>query len=151
MLEAMLAASARSGSRSRNARASNSSRNRSRGRRKGGRERSLWSILIPLALGVGAGLVAMHYATVLTLLGSHAFMLLYPWVVFFEGHPIGISYQNAMAIGQMLVYLQFPAYGLLAGLVLLFSRRIGRTLLVVLGAHGVGLLLALLAGFLHRV
>lgn len=145
----MPAASARSGSRSRNSSASNSRSRRRRGSAKG--DRSIVSVLVCLALGIVAGLLAMHYAAVLTLMGPHAFMLLYPWVAFFEGHPVGLSFQNASAIGQMLVYLQFPAYGLLAGMVLFFSRRISRTLLVLLAAHALGVLLVMAQSFLHHV
>jgi hypothetical protein len=110
---------------------------------------SLWSVLWPLALGIAVTFGTVRLAVILTFMGPQAFTLLYPWVAVFSGHPIGLSYDNASAISQMLLYLQFPLYGLLAGILLFATRRFWRAVTAIFAVHIFGILLVLLMSLLR--
>lgn len=149
----MPTASARSGSKGRAANRATSrtrdSRARTSKRRGPASDRTAWSVLLPLLFGIAVTFGTLRLAVMLTLMGPQAFTLLYPWVALFNGHPIGLSYDNASALGQMLLYLQFPIYGLVAGLTLYSTRRFGRAVIVVLSMHIMGVLLVLLSSLVH--
>lgn len=141
---------AKARSRARNARAKQDARARTAKRRGPSSDHSLWTVLLPLALGIAVTFGTVRLAVILTFMGPQAFTLLYPWVALFSGHPIGLSYDNASALSQMLLYLQFPLYGLLAGFVLITTHRFWRAVTAVFAAHIFGLLLVLLMSLLHR-
>lgn len=140
---------AKARSRARNSRPKQDTRARTAKRRGPAQDHSVWSVLLPLALGIAVTFGTVRLAVILTFMGPQAFTLLYPWVAVFSGHPIGLSYDNASAISQMLLYLQFPLYGLLAGIMLFATRRFWRAVTAVFAVHIFGILLVLLLSLLR--
>ncbi|ACO31716.1 MULTISPECIES: hypothetical protein [Acidobacterium] len=146
---------AKARSRARNTRPKQDSRARTAQRRSPAQRRgpaqdhSVWQVLLPLALGIAATFGTVRLAAILTFMGPQPFSLLYPWVALFSGHPVGLSYDNASALSQMLLYLQFPLYGLLAGIVLFATRRFWRAVTAIFAVHIFGILLVLLMSLLR--
>ncbi len=94
----------------------------SRRRKKAVDEPTLLSLLWPIVLGVMVTFLTIRLAGVLVLMGREQFACLYPWVALVRNPILGIDYGSAYAMSQVLLYFQFPAYGLLAGSVLYASN-----------------------------
>ena len=86
---------------------------------------SRWALWLPLFAGVVATPFAVRYAEILPLLGSAGMTRLqglYPFAMLVHQPQLGIQEASGDRIAQILMYAQFPLYGLLASLVL---RRFG--------------------------
>jgi uncharacterized membrane protein len=118
-------------------------------KRKSASSRSIWPLLIPILVGVGVTFLAVRAASILALEGPQAFTVLYPWVTLARARVFGMSWQTSESLAQTALYLQFPLYGLLSGIVWLTSRRLSRGFVAAFAAHIAGILLVLAASFLH--
>ncbi len=99
------------------------SRTRKKPRPKSGSAR--WALWLPLIAGVVATPFAVRYAEILPLLGAAGMFrlrLLYPLAMLVHQPQLGIQEAAADTAAQILMYAQFPLYGLIASLVL---RRFG--------------------------
>ncbi|MGI8770746.1 MAG: hypothetical protein ACR2JE_04870 [Acidobacteriaceae bacterium] len=110
------------------------SRPRKNNRKIGG---SRWALWLPLVAGIVATPFAVRYAEILPLLGSAGMtrlQLLYPFAMLVHQPQLGIQEASGDTIAQILMYAQFPLYGLLAALVL---RRFGwlRAMLTIVLLH----------------
>ncbi len=86
-----------------------------RRKKKGRSALSLWW---PVLLGVAITPLTMRAADVLTLEGTRSLGLLYPYVLLFRSDALGLSGELGTNLSQLLIYLQFPIYGLLMALTL---------------------------------
>lgn len=114
--------------------------NPSRRRRKAADDPTLVSFLWPIVIGVLITFLTIRVAGILVLMGREQFAVLYPWVALVRLPFLRIDYGSAAAIGQMLMYFQFPIYGFIAGTVLYMSNKMSRAFLTVLSAHLVALI-----------
>ena len=93
----------------------------------------LWA---PLAVGVAAIYFAVHYAEILPLLGPAGLLrlrLLAPLAMLAHQPELGMAEATADSVAQGLLFVQFPIYGLLFGLIWRvagFARAAGILLLV---------------------
>jgi hypothetical protein len=108
---------------------------------KKNRDRWYWW---PLLLGIAATPVAVRTAEILPLTGPAGLTklhLLYPYVMLLKEHALGLSEVPGEIAARIMLYLQFPLYGLFASLAI--RRRSWRTALAYVAvAHlaGFGLL-----------
>jgi hypothetical protein len=108
--------------------------------RKAVDEPTILSLLWPIVLGVLFTFVALRLGGMLSLMGQEQFSVLYPWVALVKSPTVGISYGAATAIGQMLMFFQFPLYGFIGGAVLYMSNSISRAFFSVFSVHLVALI-----------
>jgi hypothetical protein len=108
--------------------------------RKAADEPTILSLLWPIALGLLLTLVALRVGGMLALMGQEQFAVLYPWVALVKSPDLGISYGAAVAIGQMLMYFQFPIYGFIGGSVLHMTNNISKAFFTVFSVHLVALI-----------
>jgi hypothetical protein len=80
-----------------------------------------WYSWWPLALGLLITPIAVRAADVLALGGPNGMRLLYPYVVLMQQKMLGLSAENAATAAQVMMYVQFPVYGLF--LMLMRRRR----------------------------
>ena len=109
--------------------------------RKAADEPTIVSLLWPIVLGVLFTFVALRIGGMLALMGQEQFSVLYPWVALVKSPVVGISYGSAAAIGQMLMFFQFPLYGFIGGAVLYMSNSITRAFFTVFSVHLVALII----------
>jgi hypothetical protein len=86
---------------------------------------SRWAFWLPLLAGIIATPFAVRYAEILPLLGPAGMSrlrLLYPLAMLAHQPQLGLAESAAETIAQVLMYAQFPLYGLLASLIF---RRLG--------------------------
>jgi hypothetical protein len=115
-------------------------RTRKRRRRKAAPLLWLW----PVALGLVATPFAIRAASVLALSGPAALKILFPFVAFMQAQwtPI-VAGSHLEHFASWAMWVQFPAYGLLAALAGR-AMGIGRALLLVLALHVAAVAAALL-------
>jgi hypothetical protein len=80
-----------------------------------------WALWLPFLAGLIATPFAVRYAEILPLLGSAGMTrlrLLYPLAMLAHQPQLGLAEAAADTTAQVLMYAQFPLYGLLASLVL---------------------------------
>jgi len=112
-----------------------------RGRqRKAADEPTIVSLLWPIVVGVLFTFVSLRVGGMLALMGQEQFAVLYPWVALVKAPVLGISYGSAVAIGQMLMYFQFPLYGFVGGAVLYMTNSITRAFFTVFSMHLIALI-----------
>ena len=87
-------------------------------KRKGRKTRGFLAVWWPLLLGVAATPFAIHTASIMALAGPSALITLYPWVLLVKSPVLGVANGFGENLSQLLMYLQFPLYGLLMSLVL---------------------------------
>jgi hypothetical protein len=109
-------------------------------RRNRRQPRTWWLVWWPLALGVAVTPFTLHAADVFALSGPRALLFLYPYVQLFKWPGLRLSAELGNQLSQLMMYLQFPLYGLLMALVLR-ARGIGAAILAVLLAHFVVVLM----------
>ncbi|MGC8548874.1 MAG: hypothetical protein ACP5M4_04150 [Acidobacteriaceae bacterium] len=109
--------------------------------RKAADEPTIVSLLWPIVLGVLFTFLALRIGGMLALMGQEQFSVLYPWVALVKSPTVGISYGSATAIGQMLMYFQFPLYGFIGGAVLYMSNSVTRAFFTVFSVHLVALII----------
>lgn len=107
------------------------------------------ALLWPIVVGVLITFLAMRVADVLALVGQVQFAVLYPWVALVKLPLLGIQNVAASALGQYLLYLQYPIYGLVAGVVLYTSNSVARAFFTVAGLHLFALIVFLGLTILH--
>jgi hypothetical protein len=107
------------------------------------------ALLWPIVVGVLITILAMRVADVLALVGQVQFAFLYPWVALVKLPVLGIQNTAASALGQFLIYSQYPIYGLVAGVVLYTSNSIARAFFSVAGLHLFALIVFLGLSILH--
>lgn len=108
---------------------------------------TLGTFLWPIVLGVLLTFLTVRVANVLAMIGQQQLALLYPWVVLARSSLLGIDYGSSVALGHMLLYFQFPIYGVIAGTVLYSSNKYTNAFFAVVGVH----LLALIAFIAIRI
>jgi hypothetical protein len=87
------------------------SSNKSRKRKQSGGR--VWLRAWPLVLGIVATPFAVRAAGVLALTGPTALRLLYPYMVLVQNEAQHFSTEQAEVLSQIVLYGQFPVYGLL--------------------------------------
>lgn len=103
-------------------------------------EPTLVSFLWPIVVGVLVTFLTVRAASVLALMGKEQFALLYPWVALARSSFMRLEYASAIAIGQALMYFQFPIYGVIAGAVLYLTNSLTKAFFTVFGMHLVALI-----------
>ena len=93
----------------------------------------------PLLLGVAVTPLAIHAASIMALAGPAALMALYPWVVLLKSPALGLASHLGEDLSQLLMYIQYPVYGLLMSLKLR-SRSVWIALGLAVALHVVGIL-----------
>jgi len=94
-----------------------------------------WPLLVAIAITP----IAVHVASIMALAGPRAFLALYPWVLFLKSPAIGLANRLGESLSQLMMYLQFPIYGLLMSLKL-GNRSIWIALALTVALHVVGIL-----------
>ena len=72
----------------------------------------------PLLVGIAVTPLAIHAASIMALAGPSALMTLYPWVLLVKSPAIGLATPLGENLSQLLMYIQFPLYGVLMALIL---------------------------------
>lgn len=72
----------------------------------------------PLLLGIAVTPIAVHAASIMALAGSDALGTLYPWILLLKKPAFRFGGHVAENLSQVLMYIQFPVYGLLMAVVL---------------------------------
>lgn len=93
----------------------------------------------PLLLGIAATPFAIHAASIMALAGPSALLTLYPWVLLLKMPVLGLGNGLGEILSQLLMYIQFPLYGLLMAF-LLRSKRLWIALGAVLVTHAAAML-----------
>jgi hypothetical protein len=93
----------------------------------------------PLLIGIAVTPFAIHFASIMALAGPRALMMLYPWVLLLKTPALGLSNLFAADLSQLLMYIQFPVYGLLMS-VKLGSKPLWIALSLAVALHLVGIL-----------
>ena len=73
----------------------------------------------PLILGIVVTPFTVHAASIMAIAGPGALMMLYPYVLLLKEPALGLSSELGNDLSQLMMYLQFPLYGL----VMAFSLR----------------------------
>ncbi len=82
------------------------------GRKK---KKATWLGYWPLVLGVAVTPLAVKTAEILPLMGANGLMklrLLYPFAMLLREHTLALSEANREGLAQIMLYAQFPLYGL---------------------------------------
>lgn len=103
-------------------------------KRKSKKSSGFLTIWWPLVLGIAATPLAIHTASIMALAGPNALMTLYPWVLLLKSPTLGLANGFGENLSQLLMYIQFPLYGLLMSLVLR-ARNFWMALASVATAH----------------
>jgi hypothetical protein len=80
---------------------------------KGKKRSSAWVTLLSLAIGLGITPFALHAASVMALTGPAGLAMLYPFVQIVKIPWLKVPSDIGDPIGQSMMFLQFPLYGLL--------------------------------------
>jgi hypothetical protein len=107
--------------------------------RKGKKQFGWFAQWWPLLLGIAATPFAMHAASIMALAGPDALRALYPWVVLVQNPLWGIHSRLPDQAAQLLMYIQFPVYGLLMSMKLR-TRSFSIAFGLALALHIVGIL-----------
>lgn len=81
------------------------------------KQTSGWLTWWPVILGIAVTPFAVKAATLMALTGPDGLRLLYPWMLIPKLHLLGLSDSLGNAVSQVMMYLQFPVYGIIAVLV----------------------------------
>ena len=98
-----------------------------------------WKALIPLLLCLVLTPFAVQSASILALEGPKAFALLFPWVEVVRSPALHVPPAWLGTLSQWIIYLQFPAYGVLMSLTFRAGRYL-RAFIIGLIVHFSGLL-----------
>lgn len=104
--------------------------------------------LLPLAVGILVTPATLRMASVLALSGVDALTVLYPWVQVVKSPVLGAA-GDAFSVGQWIMYLQFPFYGLVMSW-LWRTRGFATALTAIVFLHGGGIGFSYLLGYLHN-
>ena len=75
----------------------------------------------PVLIGIAVTPFAIHAASIMALAGPRALMTLYPWVLLLKIPAIGLGTLLGESLSQLLMYIQFPLYGVLMALVMRYK------------------------------
>jgi hypothetical protein len=90
-----------------------SSRGKSSARKKKTASRGKgWITWLPVLLGIAVTPFAVRAASVVALEGPRGLVMLYPWVMLLKEPALGLPPETANSLSQLMMYLQFPLYGL---------------------------------------
>lgn len=109
-------------------------------RRRSVDDPTLVSFLWPIVLGVLVTFLTIRVAGILVMMGQQEFAMLYPWVALVRSPLFRIDYGSAVAIGQVLMYFQFPIYGVIAGTLLYSTNKFTKAFFTVVSVHLVALI-----------
>jgi hypothetical protein len=112
-------------------------------KRKKKKSSSLLLAWWPLLLGIAVTPLAIHAASIMALEGPSALMTLYPYVLLLKSPALGLANEFGNNVSQLLMYIQFPLYGVLVALMLR-----SKSLWIALGAAATAHFAAVLAVFL---
>ena len=101
-------------------------------RRPSNRSLPLWVHAWPIVLGIVATPFAVRAAGVLALTGPTALRLLYPYVVLVQNEAQHFTGEQVETLSQVVLYGQFPLYGLVWFLLSRFVLRAAGPLAVLL-------------------
>jgi len=87
-------------------------------KRKSKKSSGFLAVWWPLLLGVAVTPFAIHTASIMALAGPSALMTLYPWVLLLKSAALGLANGFGENLSQLLMYIQFPLYGVLMALML---------------------------------
>jgi len=111
--------------------------------------RSSLLILLPLVVGILVTPVALRMASILALSGVDALTMLYPWVEVAKNPALGAAVDASFSVGQWVMYLQFPFYGLVMSW-LWRTRGFVTAFAAVVFIHIGGIGFCYLLGYLHN-
>ena len=111
-------------------------------KRKSSASRLAW---LPIVIGLAVTPMAIRAASVMALSGTGALTVFYPWVQIVRNPLLEVPGEIADLVGQWLMYLQFPLYGLLMTRIW-YAKRFSFALSVVFFLHAGGILLAFMLG-----
>jgi hypothetical protein len=94
---------------------------RNKSRKRNIRKAGFLAVWWPLLLGVAVTPFAIHAACIMALAGPRALMTLYPWVLLLKIPAIGLGTLLGENLSQLLMYIQFPLYGVLMALILRYK------------------------------
>ncbi|HEY0758521.1 MAG TPA: hypothetical protein VGD59_04610 [Acidisarcina sp.] len=112
-------------------------------RKKSGRSWWLWW---PVLAGVLVTPLARRSAAVLALEGPGALQTLYPWIALLRLHLFGLSEQWTSSLTQIVMYVQFPLYGLFMALTMR-SHGVARSLMWTILLHALPLAFLIAAAY----
>jgi hypothetical protein len=102
----------------------------------------------PLLLGIVATPFAIHAASIMALAGPSALMTLYPWVLLLKSPALGLGNGFGDNVSQLLMYIQFPLYGVLMAL-MLRSKSLWMALATTAATHFAAVLAVFLTARAH--
>jgi len=108
----------------------------------------LLAVWWPLLLGIAVTPFSIHAASIMALAGPGALTTLYPWVVLLKSPALGLNNGLGENLSQLLMYIQFPLYGLLMALILR-SKSFWIALISAAGVHFAAVLAVLLTARSH--
>ena len=100
------------------AREKRSAASRNKSRKRKGKSPGFLTVWWPLLLGIAVTPFAIHAASIMALAGPKALMALYPWVLLIKSPAIGLAMLLGDNLSQLLMYIQFPLYGVAMSLIL---------------------------------
>ncbi len=102
----------------------------------------------PLLLGIAVTPLAIHTASIMALAGPSALMTLYPYVLLVKSPAPGLANGLGENLSQLLMYIQFPLYGVLMALILR-SKSLWIALASVATAHFAAVFIVFLMTRIH--
>jgi lipoprotein signal peptidase len=102
----------------------------------------------PLLLGIAVTPLAIHTASIMALAGPSALMTLYPYVLLVKSPALGLANGLGENLSQLLMYIQFPLYGVLMAL-LIRSKSLWIALSATATAHFAAVLIVFLMTRTH--
>jgi hypothetical protein len=102
----------------------------------------------PLILGIVVTPFTVHAASIMAIAGPGALMMLYPYVLLLKEPALGLSSELGNNLSQLMMYLQFPLYGLVMALTLR-SKSLWTAIATAAVMHFAAVLILFLIGHLH--
>jgi len=128
--------------------ASTAPRRNTSSRKKKKKSSGGWLAWWPVLLGILVTPLTIRMAGIFALTGPHAFSYLYPYVLLLKSPALGLSNELGNDLSQLMMYLQFPLYGLLAMLVMR-SKGIWAGLMSAVAVHGLAVLALFAISYMH--
>jgi hypothetical protein len=102
----------------------------------------------PLLLGIVVTPFTVHAASIMAIAGPGALMMLYPYVLLLKEPALGLSSELGNNLSQLMMYLQFPLYGLAMALTLR-SKSLWTAIATAAVMHFAAVVILFLIGHLH--
>jgi hypothetical protein len=102
--------------------------------------RASWLGWWPLLVGIAVTLVSVKTAEILPLMGADGLLklrLLYPFALLLQQPQLGLTEQTSDSLSQIMLYAQFPLYGLYTSLAMKW-KPLWTTLMQVAAIHLLG-------------